>query len=297
MGFSAVKAIFESTVGVPDVIGGDVLFAADTWGYGGNIALMYRPFPEKFHIALTYRSRIRLSFDGKMDVSLDAEEFGQLMHDQTAKTELWLPDTAALGLMYSPVKPLEISLDTNMLLYYTFDKFEVKMADGTVNTMNRGWRNVVVVRLGIQYELPVGLRIRVGTGYDQDPAPDGTRSPDVPESQRVNGAAGLGYEYKWFKADVGYMFSYFLPAKSTTGEEGPAGEYRSHVHLLGLTLGIKLGDKTSEKEPPRETEPAPTPSAEPEPEAADVDPATTEPEPAEVTPETKPAVGRTPLLQ
>ncbi len=258
IGFSAVKGSFESTTGVPEVIGGDVHFGADTWSYGGNIALMYRPFPEKFHVALIYRSRVKLAFDGKMDVSLDAEEFGKLMPDQGAKTELWLPDIVALGLMFRPMKPLEISLDFNMLFYSTFDKFEVEMADGTVNTMDRNWKNVFMVKLGIQYELPVGLKLRVGFAFDQNPVPENTRSADLPESYRINEAIGVGYEYKWFKADVGYLFSYFLPAKSKTGREGPAGEYKSHAHLLGLTLGVKLGGKASEPVPPSE-EPAAEP--------------------------------------
>ena len=41
-----------------------------------------------------------------------------------------------------------------------------------------------------------------------------------------------------FFGDLGYLLVIFLPADSTTGQEGPVGTYRTVAHLIGLTLGV-----------------------------------------------------------
>ena len=68
-GFDAVRSVVDFTNGLPTLIGGDVRLAAGTWGYGFNLAGLYKVSPDRLHLALTYRSRVKLDFDGQANFS------------------------------------------------------------------------------------------------------------------------------------------------------------------------------------------------------------------------------------
>ena len=81
----------------------------------------------------------------------------------------------------------------------------------------------------------------MGFIFDQNPSPKRTLAPSLPDANRVDLGLGVGYSYKWMKVDLGYLLVYFLPTKSTTGQEGPEGTYNSVAHLMGLTFTGRFG--------------------------------------------------------
>jgi long-subunit fatty acid transport protein len=107
--------------------------------------------------------------------------------------------------------------------------------------LDRRFHPAVTLRLGGDWTAPVeGLHIRGGAIYDQNPSPRETLAPSLPDGNRLEASAGVGYKRGWFKADIGYLFVYFLPTTATGGVEGPIGKYRTHSHLLGVTVGAQF---------------------------------------------------------
>jgi long-chain fatty acid transport protein len=101
------------------------------------------------------------------------------------------------------------------------------------------WADTFSVRLGAEVRPPVtGLAVRAGLVYDRTPSPTDTMSPSLPDCDRIDASAGIGYRFAFgLGIDVAYMYVHFLE-RSSTGDAFP-GRYRSAAHLVGLSLGYR----------------------------------------------------------
>ncbi len=265
MGLNVVRGVVDMTNGLPEAIGGHVQIGGATFGFGGHFAMLYRPIPNKLHFGATYHSRVRLSFDGRADFEPEHEEFVPELQDQGGKAVITLPDIIALGVMYRPIPKLTITFDTNVVMWSTYDELKLDFESREDQILKRGNKPAATFRLGFEYETPVkGLKARLGLIFDMNPAPEKYLSPSLPDADRIDVGAGIGYEWKWLKVDLGYLFVYFLDSKSTGGEEGPVGTYRSTAHLMALTFTARFGhagNKYGKKKGPRHITPPPPPPA------------------------------------
>lgn len=248
-GLDVVRGTVDMTNGLPDYIGGGtVRIGGGTWGVGGNAAFLFRPLPNKLHLALSYRSRVKLSFDGKADFTANEPVFANQpsLQDQGGKAVITLPDIITFGAMFKPHKSLELTADVNVVLWNTYDELNLDFDTAPDETLYRNNHAAVTARVGVDWAAPVeGLHLRCGFIYDQNPAPKDYLSPTLPDANRVDFGVGVGYETHGFKVDVGYLLVWFLKSEATTGAatgpEGPAGTYKTIAHLMGLTLSYRFG--------------------------------------------------------
>ncbi len=235
-GLQAVRGAVELSNALPAVVGGTATLGGGTWGFGANVGLLYRTLPDRLHLAFTYRSRAKLSFDGRVDFD-PHPDFEPSLPDQGGDAEITLPDILSLGLMWRPVPSITLTFDPNLVLWSTFDQLVIDFESAPDRILERNSRNTVTLRLGFEWATPQpGLSARAGFIFDQNPAPAETLAPSLPDGNRLDFGIGLGYRQGWLKADVGYLFVYFLPAEARGGREGPEGTYKSIAQLMGLTL-------------------------------------------------------------
>jgi long-chain fatty acid transport protein len=243
-GFQAVRATVDFVNGLPALIGGTtgtVEVGGGTWGFGGSAALLVKAVPEVLHLGLSYKSRVKLHFDGRADFDPNPE-FASALPDQPGTAEITLPDIIAMGVMWRAAPHLALTLDPDVVLWNTYDKIVLDFATAPDKTLTRNFHPAVTVRLGADWTTSVpGLNLRGGLIYDQNPSPKDTLAPSLPDAHRVEAALGIGYRRGWFKADLAYLLVYFLPSKSTGGAEGPIGTYRTLSHLIGITVGAQFG--------------------------------------------------------
>jgi long-chain fatty acid transport protein len=254
VGLQVVRAAADFTNGLPEAVGGGtVRLGGGTWGAGANLAFTFRAVPEKLHLAISYRSRVKLSFDGKVDFTVNEPVFAPTLQDQAGKTSITLPDVITFGAMYKPTKKLELTFDTNVVLWNTYDKLALDFSLPQTPDENLWRKNhaAATFRLGVDWAgLAKGLHLRAGFIYDMNPAPKDYLNPSLPDANRVDVALGVGYHWKWLKVDLGYLFVYFLKSEATTGRESPIGHYNSIAHLIGLTLTFQMGTKGAEPQGP-----------------------------------------------
>jgi long-chain fatty acid transport protein len=240
-GFQLVRGAVDFTNALPALVGGTVRVGGGTWGYGGNVGLMARVIPEVLHLGLTYRSRVKLAFDGRADFDPNPE-FATSLPDQPGTATITLPDIFTAGVMWRPTPAITLTFDPNLVLWGTYDKVVLHFETAPDRVLGRRFHSAVTLRLGGEWSSPVpGLSLRAGVIFDQNPSPKDTLAPSLPDSNRLDGALGVGYRRDWFKADVGYLFVYFLPTESVGGTEGPEGTYHTISHLLGITVGAQFG--------------------------------------------------------
>jgi long-chain fatty acid transport protein len=238
VGFQAVRAAVEFINGLPAVVGGTARLGGGTWGYGGNAAVLFQPqMVPQLAFGLTYRSRVKLDFTGRVDFDPGSPDFEPSLPDQGGTAELTLPDILSFGSAWQVAPSVALTLDVNYVLWSTYDELFVDFDQAPDLVQIRDNKNAFTLRLGVDWSTPVeGLSVRGGFILDQNPSPSENLAPSLPDANRVDFGAGVGYRWRWARADLGYLLVYFLPSDSTTGAEGPVGTYKSLAQLLGLTL-------------------------------------------------------------
>jgi long-chain fatty acid transport protein len=237
VGFDAVRGAVDFTNGLPALVGGDVRLGGGTWGFGGNAALLYRPLPNRLQAALTYRSRVRLKFNGQADFDPTNPDFAPALPDQPGTATITLPDALTLGVMFRPRADLTLEADLNYVLWSTYDRIDIAFQNAPPHVIQPDGHNAFTVRLGGDFRLPhPDLHLRAGFIFDQQSIPSAGLGPGLPDGNRLDGTVGVGYTHGRFTADLGYMLVYVLAANSTTGREGPEGTYHTVAQLVGLTF-------------------------------------------------------------
>ena len=241
-GFDAIRSTVDFTNGLPTIIGGDVRLAGGTWGYGFNVGALYKIYPGRLQVALTYRSRVKLNFDnGQANFSPTNPDFAGTLPDQRGSASITLPDIITAGVMGRPRPDLALTFDANLVLWSTYDRVDINFESAPDRAIVPNGRNAFTLRAGADWTFPArwpGLHLRGGLIYDRGAIPSTNLGPGLPDSDRIDVALGAGYGRGHFRADLGYLLVVFLPADATGGTEGPVGTYHTVAHLLGLTVGV-----------------------------------------------------------
>jgi long-chain fatty acid transport protein len=239
-GFDAIRSVVDFTNGLPSIIGGDVRLAGGTWGFGFNVAGLYKIYPGRLHVALTYRSRVKLDFDdGRANFNPANPDFLPVLPDQGGTAAITLPDIITVGIMGRPRPDLALSFDANLVLWSTYDRVDINFQTAPDRAIIPNGRDTYTLRAGADWTLPArwpGLHLRGGLIYDRSAIPATNLGPGLPDADRIDVALGAGYGRGHFRGDLGYLLVVFLPADATGGSEGPAGTYKTLAHLIGLTL-------------------------------------------------------------
>ncbi len=215
---------------------GTALLQGTGVGIGGSLGLSYAP-SEHLRFGLTGRLPTRVSLKGQARFEDVPASFHDQARDQAITATLPLPGRAALG-MALYLDGVRLFADVDYTLWSAFERFAVDFThegSGDVD-QPRNWRNAFGVRLGAERELNARTTLRAGLLFDQKTSPADTLSPSLPDSDRVGGSVGLGYDLGPVRGDLSYMFILFTP-RAAEGEAFSA-QYRASAHLLALTLRL-----------------------------------------------------------
>lgn len=132
-----------------------------------------------------------------------------------AKAKFGLPQSVAAGVFFSPAKKLRLALDAEWINWANaFDKMDISLTNGTNPNISKMmgtsgsismafpmyWKNTVVIRSGVEYDVVPSLVLRGGYAYGNNPVPSSTVFPVFPAV--VKHHLTLGGSYKISKAVV-----------------------------------------------------------------------------------------------
>ncbi len=239
-GFDAIRAAVDFRTGLPTLVGGDVRLGGGTWGYGWNAALQLNAIPERLHFALTYRSRVELDFAGRADFRPDHIEFTRMLPDQGGNATITLPDILTVGIMGRPRPDVTLGLDANWVRWTSYSAVHINFDTAPDKVLRPDGHDGWTLRAGVDWAtfFCEGLHLRTGLILDQSAVPSTGLGPGLPDANRVDVAAGVGYARGAFKVDLGYLLVLFLAADATGGIEGPVGRYSTTANLIGLTFTV-----------------------------------------------------------
>lgn len=249
---------------VPEGMSGyenEVHLGGDTWGFGGNLGLMYQP-ADWLRFGAGYRSGITMNMDnGKADFSV-SPPFDQRFPDQDFKATINLPHLISSGVRFWPMETLSFELDFWYTMWSSYDKLEFEFEEGLevapdkrqyVQVEEKNYRDFIQVRLGGEWWFIEHFAVRAGIMLDGNVVPDDTLDPMLPDSHRINSCLGIGTEWYGFHADIAYMLVYPLPRDVSDNEKTPLpGKYKFATHDVTLGIGYRFDPLAGE---PDEAEP------------------------------------------
>ena len=220
-------------------------------GYGFQVGMLYK-YNNSFQWGLTYRGSIKVDYSGDLtfrQVSTGNPVFDAIVATQVpfgqkvgAKTSIEFPDTWSLGLNFalSPTWRLETDVDwTGWSHFETLNAtFDNPAVDPLIAPQN--WKDVYSYRLGVRWIRTQKTEWRFGYVYDENPIPDETLGPLLPDSNRTGYCIGYGFQGNTLKTDLALMY---LPFEKRTIDSSVNqvaqfyGSYNTTAWLLGVTVG------------------------------------------------------------
>jgi len=217
--------------------------------YSFNAGVMLRPV-EDISLGFTYRAETQVDFEVTADFNPPAA-LSSLFPGGDVTTGIALPATWFAAIAWAPTDNFDIEFDYQFIGWESYDKLGIDFAVNAQNTPGvlqdnvsspKDYENTFIARLGAEYRLPgMGLAIRGGYFFDNNPVPDKSLEPLLPDSDRHGLNIGIGIDVlPDITLDLAYLHLFFMDraTDATTYPEGVNldGMYSGSVDLLALNI-------------------------------------------------------------
>jgi len=230
-----------SVVGRSDLTG-----TGDDWGW--NFALQFAT--DAWKGGFTYRDELSPEIEGDVAFTGVHEYLVSYFPNGPGTTTLNLPAQAALGVAYTGLANWEFEADVT---WAQWSRFETLAIDFETNTpavddivLPENWSDTYAYRVGAAWKVAERHEIRFGALFDENPIPDDTLRPSIPDGDRWSVTLGYGYEGENWAIDAYYMPLFFEDRNASDGLEGLSptgvvdGKYESFVNLLGVGFSLRF---------------------------------------------------------
>ncbi len=219
----------------------DVELSGDGDGWGGSFGFEW-DITDKFHIGGMWRSEVTIHFDGDADFDNVPTPFLPILYDGPITAKVTLPQTWAIGASYQYSENLEIAVEWFHTDWSSYDKLEAVRKNGEVlKSVPKLWKNVDSYRLGIAYKLNNEFTVKFGYIYDENPAPDETVEPTLPDADRNDYSVGLDWHFnKNLTISSFFMYVDFDDRTVVNNQSGFDGVYKTSALLLGFGLDYRF---------------------------------------------------------
>jgi len=221
-------------------------------GYTYNLGVLYKPH-EKIKFGLTYRGRLDLDFDtGRVKV---ADATGAVSTGRSRGTSIPLPSVISMGLNWQITPAWGAEFVYDYTRWSEFRHLKARFTPTFLGGALRGlfiqerWKNTNSLRFGSSYRLDANWVARAGMVLDESPIPASTLGPSIPGADTLTYNAGVGYQWKNWKVDLGYAAIFYknrsvlnnvLEANSSSTLTPGRDKYAVFENFVSITLGFKF---------------------------------------------------------
>ena len=212
----------------------------DSIDYGYNLAASLH-LDNGLNLALTYRSKVKLSEKGKANLY-----FGAVGQKYDASVNIYIPATLTLAVSKDIDKwTLEFVYERTFWSSYKSLDFKYDRAIMGIlkpyfsDAIPKKWKDTNTFRVGAQYRYNDKLTLMAGYSYDQSPVPEAHISYELPDSNAHIFSAGFKYQQNqnlsWGAA---ILYDYKTKRKVNNNEHGLKGEFSKGGAIL-ITTGFE----------------------------------------------------------
>jgi len=232
----------------------------DAWGY--NLGLLIRP-SEKHSIGISYRSRIDLTYQGKISMSnLASGIYGPLGYgifpnddyETAIESRLSLPQTISLGYAFKPNNKWTIEADgvwtdwscvqQDFVKYTEESNTDILSVLNDGNPVSKNWHPTMAYGIGVKRQATDKLVLRGGYLYAETPIPSANHEPSMIDMDMHCISLGAGYKINdKFNVDAAYFIGFYKDRYVTNDVGSPTsdldGTYESYVNVVSLSFTYK----------------------------------------------------------
>jgi long-chain fatty acid transport protein len=229
----------------------------DDSGWGFNVGVLFDA-SDTTRIGLSYRSSIDYEVRGTVaftppstvsnplgaSIVAAASLAGAPLSSGPVSVDLKVPDSALLSVQQQVGDKLTLLADVAWTGWSTVQELRVVRDSGaTVSVTPERWRDVMRYALGASYEINPRLTLRAGAAYDNTPVPDATRTPRLPDADRIWLTTGGRWQpTDSLLIDFGYahLFGQTVPVNQNAGSTAASGlllgEQESDIEIVSAQL-------------------------------------------------------------
>ena len=240
----AEKLVDQSSLGAED---GKLRLEGLGGGWGYNFGILYIPH-EKISIGLAYRSRIKVTHEGDIELKNIAPALQPLFDGSSFKTDIetttTFPELISFGIAFRPDEKWTLAIEFEYGGWSTFDNSELKLEDEvpeanfTDSSTPLDWNDAWIAKIGADYKINDKLSIRGGYAYVETMAPEHTLDAGNPDSDHHNFCIGLGYKIKSLVLDFFYIADIY--EDRSVSNNILSGEYENFAHYFGFSVGKRF---------------------------------------------------------
>ena len=155
-----------------------------------------------------------------------------------------LPANLDVGVSYQISNKVMIGLDFNYVfwsaydsLIFNFNSDTSKVAHTLSSSTPRLYKNRLIVRGGVQWNINSMFTVRAGGYFDPSPVPTDYMDPMLPSSDETGITCGVSiYPLKGFSIDISFEYLMGALRTGTYSPENFAGTYRTAFYMPGFGL-------------------------------------------------------------
>lgn len=205
-----------------------------------SLGLMYEP-SEKWRLGLSVRGPAKMKLTGKTLYTISVPDFGDVRFGTDSETEFNLPWDIEFGFMYKFSDRFILSTSAQYTLWSTLDKVTKTFKDlpeigDLVEVEEMNFKDILIMRVGLEYMIPAGVFLRGGVGFDRAATPPENLSINNIDVDKVTLLGGIGYRSGSMEINFVYIYASGKEAERINTDYGfPLAEsYNLNASILGL---------------------------------------------------------------
>ncbi len=211
-------------------VGGTKVFKADADGFGVG-------FTAGVMLTPTDTTQIGLGFRSSVHHKLTGEGFAPGSPPGTDMTGVFdTPELLTLGVRQQVTDQFALLAGLEWSNWSRFDKLRIKREGGADLETPENWDDGWYASLGGEYAWNDKLLLRAGAAYEDSPVPDSTRTPRIPDNDRIWLSAGASYKISdTFTAHLAYSHVFMDDGDVNQGPIVTSFDQHIDIVSVGLT--------------------------------------------------------------
>ncbi len=234
----------------PETPDGATRFQADGYGFGYNAAITWN-ITQRQRAALTYRSSIKVDYDGDLRLSnvpppaqLPPPLAPLITPKSDFDTEIEFPAVLAFGYGLHLTDRIRVEANVEWVRHSLFEALDFDADNNTPllgpnSRIEADWKDNWTYGLGADFRISEDWTLRAGYIYLETPIPGRTMLPTISEENQSVISLGLGFRRGAHQLDLAYAYGLFSGRRVSDNEE-PAfnGKHDFDSHLIGASYAL-----------------------------------------------------------
>ena len=233
---------------------GEFVVSGDSTSIGYVVGAQIAP-NEKLAIGFSHRSEIKHDLEGTLDFTVPgaaATALGPVrmaaFADGDGGARLVTPSITTLSISYGFTDQFRVMADYQSTGWSSLQDVTIKRSNGTVvGSEDFSWKDTDFFSVGVEYDLSEAFTLRAGVGKDESPTNDVTRTPRLPDDDRMLYSLGMSWAMSdHLTIDAAYQritiedpvinLGVHLPSDLSTLQ----GTYSGSANLFGVSMQYRF---------------------------------------------------------